>query len=272
MNDVKYYKRIFIKEGLVQYNNNGTDEILLIQKDTINNALGSFKDKPVHITHDSENIVGNVVDVYYDMDTAGYIVGFISDNKDVDNLLNNKKWGISCTYEILQSGNGGKYHEIEYNKEVYALAFKNLCIVENPRYQEAKEIINSVNKKDVKNGGVGSGIKGHRTEKEQRGIDYYKRKLQGKSVIHKKLGKIDFTSTGLRETIYKGNPSLLHKLDKTIEQSERVETKPLYKTRKDKSISFSKLTNKKIEILTRNFFDKKQFYLAKFKDLKKRKK
>jgi hypothetical protein len=143
---------------LVQYNDNGTDEILLIQKDTINNALGSFKNKPVYITHESDKIVGNVVDIYYDMDTAGYIMGFISDNKDVENLLSNKNWGVSCTYEILQSGNGGKYHEIEYNKEVYALAFKNLCIVENPRYQEAREIING-----VENGGVGSGIKGHRT-------------------------------------------------------------------------------------------------------------
>jgi hypothetical protein len=123
----------------------------------------------------------------------------------------------------------------------------------------------------VYNGGPGSGRKPEGKTKEQKGIDYYKNKLQGKSVLHKEVGKIDFTGKGLKETMYKGYPELLHRLDKTIKGSKHIETKPLYKVRKDDAISFSTLKNKKIEVLTRNFKDNKQFYLVRLKDIRKKK-
>ena len=81
--------------------------------------------------------------------------------------------------------------------------FKNIAIVKNPRYQEAREVINCI----VENGGVGSGRKGHITLKpvvidnrrkfkdykdlSNKARNFYKENIQEKS-INKEIIKLIF--------------------------------------------------------------------------------
>jgi hypothetical protein len=129
--------------------------------------------------------------------------------------------------------------------------------------------VNNEKDKDVKfNGGVGSGIKGHRTYKplkiKERNLpkyrnitelrqylsNYYNKKYKGDSVKQKELGEISFTKTGKHEIrkISK-NMSLKYKLVPFIKQMiKKGEIKELDKKlkhiRKDDITSFSKINTK----------------------------
>ncbi len=141
----KYYKRIFIKSGLADYNDYN-EGVTLLEKDTIQKALNTIIDKPVFITHDGNKKVGQVLDAYYSIDNEAFIVGFIlTDNKAID-LLDNKNYSISCTYNITKKDKGGMYHNIPYDEEAKEISFENIALVKNPRYQEANKRINSINK------------------------------------------------------------------------------------------------------------------------------
>ena len=141
----KYYKRIFIKSGLADYNDYN-EGITLLEKDTIQKALNTLIDKPVFITHDGHKKVGRVLDAYYNIDNEAFIVGFIlTDNEAID-LLDNKNYSISCTYNIIKKDKGGIYHNIPYDEEAKEIVFENIAIVKYPRYQEANKRINGINK------------------------------------------------------------------------------------------------------------------------------
>ena len=181
MEKVKYYKKIFMTPGIVNYEND-EDGVILIKKETIDEALQSFKQKPVIITHDGKEEVGEVVDCYYNVDKGAFVCGFNIWNEEAQQLLDNELFSISCTYKILERGEGGKYHNIDYNTEATKIYFKNLAVVENPRYQEAKEYINSL-ENIQENGGAGSGNWGHSGRKGKVGGSA---KDTGKTTQHQK--------------------------------------------------------------------------------------
>lgn len=157
--ETKFYKKIFLTAGLADYNDSN-EGVLLINKDTIDKAKNTLKGKPVIITHDGTEPVGKVVDVYFDNDKGAFVCGFnVWDNEAID-LLDNQNYSISCTYNILARNDGGTYHHINYDEEATEIEFENIAIVENPRYNEARQVLNSV-EEDKKNGGAGSGNWGH---------------------------------------------------------------------------------------------------------------
>lgn len=142
--NIKYYKKIFLTPGIASYKDNG-DGILLIQKETIDKYLDTLKNKDVIITHDGKDKVGEVVDAYYDIKTGSYVCGFnIFDDTAID-LLDNKNYSVSCFYNILKEGKGGVYHNIPYDSEALEIEFENIAIVDKPRYEEAKKVVNSIN-------------------------------------------------------------------------------------------------------------------------------
>lgn len=156
MERIKFYKKAFIAPGVVSYEDNN-EGILLLQKDTIAKALNTFKNKPVILTHEGIEERGQVIDCYYDNETGYFICIFYVDDPYVQNLLDNEEYAVSCTYDCLEYGSAGKYHNIPYDEEATDIVFKNLAIVDKPRYQEAKEYINGA----LENGGEGSGNFGH---------------------------------------------------------------------------------------------------------------
>ncbi len=258
MEGIKFYKRAFISAGVVSYEDNN-EGILLLQKDTIEKALNTFKNKPVILTHEGIEERGKVIDCYYDNDTGYFICIFYVDDPYIQDLLDNEGYAVSCTYDCLEYGNAGIYHNIPYDEEATDIVFKNLAIVEKPRYQEAKEYINGISG-DCENGGKGSGIKGHKTAKpitidgrkkftdykdlSQKARQYYKDNLQNKTVYKESLGNIEFYKKGIEETINKGNPRYIFKVLDIIRTGEVKEPEPLYKERTDTKLPFDILKNK----------------------------
>lgn len=294
MENIKFYKKNFLTAGIVSYDD-VDDGVLLLKKETIDKALNTFKDKPVIITHDGTEPVGKVIDCYYDAETANYICIFYVDKPEAINLLDNMGQSISCTYYCLDFLPSGTYHNIPYDKEANNISFINLAIVDKPRYQEAKEYINSV--EDIKeNGGYGSGRKGHKTirpvkidgrkkfkdykDLSKQALRFYKENIQNKPINKDLIGKIDFLKTGIRETINKGNPKYIFKLKDIIETGKVEKPETAYKDRKDKADKFDVITNKVkhnkkiknviVKIRNRNIGGKtkKDFYLIRDNGIK----
>lgn len=152
MDSIKYYKRYFITPGIVCYEkNNKETEILLLKKKVLDDNVKTIIDKPVIITHEGKEEVGKVVEAYYDVNKGYYVVGFNVWNKKAKDLLDNKGYSVSCNYIVLQEkdANGEFYHDSKYDKEVLNMRFKDLAIVKEPKYQEAKEYVNSSIKGEI---------------------------------------------------------------------------------------------------------------------------
>lgn len=253
--ETKFYKRKFITSGIVGYDDTG-DGNLLLKKSVIDEGLKSIVKKPVIITHEGKEAVGEVVDAYFNQDDDSFICGFNVWNKEAIDLLDNKGYGISCTYNILkEKKDGGTYHNIPYSSEAEEIDFTNIAIVENPRYEEAREIINSI----VENGGLGSGRKGHITPKpvvidsRRKFKDYkalsdsarkfYKENIQGKTIDKELIGKINFCKKGIDETIKRGAPEYIFKIKDIIKTGKVEKPEPIYKERKDEALYFDKIKN-----------------------------
>lgn len=158
-----FYKKYLIKDGLVEYKDD--NERLLIEKETLDKSIDTLKDKPVIITHEGKKEVGKVVDVYFDFKSGNYIVGFNIWDKQASELLDNG-YSISSTFEVIDSEEAKEpYHNIDYDYKVKDLEFLNIAIVKNPRYNEAKYYVNSIDNEIFENGGKGSGNWGHKGRK-----------------------------------------------------------------------------------------------------------
>jgi hypothetical protein len=146
------------------------------------------------------------------------------------------------------------------------------------RIIEGNRLFSLDNNNNLKhNGGVGSGIKGHTTPKDEKikAVEKnYKDNIQGKSINRDDLGKIEFNKKGLTETINKSNKDmkLLSKLKDIMRIVERGKNKGFiksYKKRKDKASGFTTLEIKNLKALIRHLEFNKDFYLLGFKDKKK---
>lgn len=220
-----FYKKYLIKDGLVEYKKD--NETLLIEKPVLDKSIKSIINKPVIITHDGENKVGEVVDAYYDIDTGNYIVGFNIWNEEAKKLLNNG-YSISSTFEVINKEPATeKYHNIEYDNRVIDLEFINIAIVKEPRYQEAKQYVNSLDQDNIyENGGAGSGNWGHKGRKGLVGgsskydsEDYSEKDLSEIAKRKETKGIINKKSI-IKDTI---KNKVMNKLKKDKDLKERVE-------------------------------------------------
>lgn len=148
---MKFFKRILIKDGLVDYVK--FNERLLIEKSTLDRALPSIIKKPVVVTHEGTDSVGEVVDAYYNSDEAQYYVCFNVWDEEAEKMLENDHY-ISCTFDIIDGQKATEeYHNIQYDTKVNNLVFTNIAIVDKPKYQETKYYKNGLEEnKNVDNG------------------------------------------------------------------------------------------------------------------------
>lgn len=220
-----FYKKYLIKDGLVEYKKD--NETLLIEKPVLDKSIKSIINKPVIITHDGENKVGEVVDAYYDIDTGNYIVGFNIWNEEAKKLLNNG-YSISSTFEVINKEPATeKYHNIEYDNRVVDLEFINIAIVKEPRYQEAKQYVNSLDQDNIyKNGGAGSGNFGHKGRKglvggsSKYGSEDYSEKDLSEIAKRKETKGIINKKSIIKETI---KNKVINKINNNKSLKERVE-------------------------------------------------
>jgi hypothetical protein len=84
--------------------------------------------------------VGRVADMHYNSDTDEWDVHFVVDNEDAVAKLQNG-WGVSTAYRITGSGPGGTLNNVPYNREVTGAVYDHLAIVQDPRYEMARDPI-----------------------------------------------------------------------------------------------------------------------------------
>ena len=106
---------------------------------------------PVIINHKdltSDNVdderVGVVNSVWYDEKDGWYWCDGIIWDKTAQNLITDKNWSVSCSYDVKTADNkGGSENNIKYDMEFLDGVFTHLALVNNPRYERANIVFNS---------------------------------------------------------------------------------------------------------------------------------
>ncbi len=145
----KRFKSRFIQPGLAgcpeKYGN------VLVRKETLDKSLNTIIGAPVIINHTTvteENAddlrVGVISNAYYNEKDGWYWCEGVIWDETAQNLITDKKWSVSCSYNFLeQDDEGGTENNIPYDREFTKLNFVHLAIVDTPRYERAHIVFNS---------------------------------------------------------------------------------------------------------------------------------
>ena len=88
--------------------------------------------------------VGVVNSVWYDDKDGWYWCDGIIWNETAQNLVTDKKWSVSCSYDVKTADDrGGSENNIKYEMEFLDGTFTHLALVDNPRYERANIVFNS---------------------------------------------------------------------------------------------------------------------------------
>lgn len=86
---------------------------------------------------------GTISDAYFNEPDGWYYCEGIIWDEDAQELIENQKWSVSCSYDFLSyNDEGGVENNIPYDKEFTDLNFTHLAIVDNPRYERANIVFN----------------------------------------------------------------------------------------------------------------------------------
>lgn len=124
---------------------------MLVKKETLDNSLKTIIGAPVIINHKDitpENAdelrVGVISDAYYNEKDGWYWCEGIIWDETAQNLITDKNWSVSCSYDFLEEDDkGGSENNIPYDREFTKLNFVHLALVDNPRYERANIVFNS---------------------------------------------------------------------------------------------------------------------------------
>lgn len=145
----------FIEPGLVRYDDMGT---VLVTQETLNRMRESFKGKPVideqHADAKPENFRevadGMVTDVYHDPGDGWEWAVFYVWDEDTLRHCQSGEYSVSCAYTPTKvTQEGGKHNNIEYDGEFLDGVYTHLAIVKDPRYEQAKIVMNSKGEKSM---------------------------------------------------------------------------------------------------------------------------
>lgn len=90
-----------------------------------------------------EERVGVVNSVWYDNKDGWYWCDGIIWNETAQNLITDKNWSVSCSYNVKTADNeGGSENNIKYDMEFLDGVFTHLALVNNPRYERANIVFN----------------------------------------------------------------------------------------------------------------------------------
>ena len=139
------FKSRFLQAGLVKYDFG----VCLLQKETIDKFIDTFKGCPVVINH-KDNItesdkVGVVQNIWFsEQDGWFWCDGVLTDDKAVELVENG--YNVSCQYAITDYSNNTEkklHNGNPYDKEILNGLFEHLAIVDNPRYEGAYIAVNA---------------------------------------------------------------------------------------------------------------------------------
>lgn len=139
------YYGLHMVEGVAHYMPPGEEEYtIFVGEKAIKEMNGSFVGRPVYVNHvddvDLENIQeeadGYVVEAFFNKyDGKNWVKFIVVSDEGHEAILNG--WRLSNTYIVKGYGVGGKWHGVEYSKEVIEAEYEHLAIVQKPRYDES---------------------------------------------------------------------------------------------------------------------------------------
>lgn len=141
----------FMVGGLVSYEDTG-DGVFLLKKETLDKMMPTIEGRPVILGHKTitldnleENAVGYVTKGWFNTETGQFDCEILVKDSDVYEDIKNGNNKVSSAYQVTKLGDGGKYLGQDYEAEILDGTFTHLAIVDNPRYPDAKILINSLN-------------------------------------------------------------------------------------------------------------------------------
>lgn len=141
----------FMVGGLVSYEDTG-DGVFLLKKETLDKMMPTIEGRPVILGHKSitldnleDNAVGYVTKGWFNTETGQFDCEILVKDSDVYEDIKNGNNKVSSAYQVTKLGEGGKYLGQDYEAEILDGTFTHLAIVDNPRYPDAKILINSLN-------------------------------------------------------------------------------------------------------------------------------
>lgn len=141
----------FMVAGLVSYEDTG-DGVFLLRKETLDKMMPTIEGRPVVIGHQpitlknlEDKAVGYVTKGWFNTETGQFDCEILVKDSDVYEDIKNGNNKVSSAYQVTDLGDGGKYLGQDYEAEILDGTFTHLAIVDNPRYPDAKILINSLN-------------------------------------------------------------------------------------------------------------------------------
>lgn len=150
-NDYPVMKKIvnFLTAGLVDYSD-VDDGKYLLRKEAIDRMLPTLEGRPLVIGHqkiDPDHIddvaVGYITKGYWNPETGSFDCDVLVKDPEI---LNPSKNAVSCAYVATEFGEGGRYSGIDYDAEILNGEFTHIALVDNPRYNDAKILVNGLKK------------------------------------------------------------------------------------------------------------------------------
>ena len=146
MTKARHFKSRFIQPGLAGYP--GQYGNALIKKENLDRFVHTLRNKPVTINHkddiQDDDKVGEVFNVWFNAEDGWYWCDGIITDITAQNLIQDKGWSVSCSYDYTKADNsGGTANNIPYDIEFLDGEFTHLAIVDNPRYEGANIVFNS---------------------------------------------------------------------------------------------------------------------------------
>ncbi len=149
----------FLEPGIASYEDVGQG-IALLKKETIDQWINTFKNKPVIIEHQDvtpenykKKAVGYITDVYYNAETGWYDAKFIIVDDEGHKVINDG-WSVSCSFDVLETAQGGEWHANKYDEEITKGEGLHLALVTSPRYEDCRITKNNktirFNSKEIK--------------------------------------------------------------------------------------------------------------------------
>ena len=146
----RYFTSKFLEPGLAKYDEPiGT---ILLDKETIDKFITSFKGCPVIIDHKEitddtakDERVGVVSNVWYNADDGWYYCDGVIFDKNAWDLITNAGYTVSCAYSFNTDNMSGTWHNNPYDGKVVSGDFLHLALVPVPRYEDATIALNGKN-------------------------------------------------------------------------------------------------------------------------------
>lgn len=136
----------FLEAGVVQYEN----EMVYISPENLMVVAEAHKGRPLIIDHQDltaanagKIVVGYVLNIRKNDEDGWAWCDYVCNSAEAIELIK-QGWNVSCAYFPSKSGPSGVWHNIPYDREILEATGDHIAIVQKPRYEKAKIIINSI--------------------------------------------------------------------------------------------------------------------------------